>query len=194
MIHSLTERTKKAFTLIEVVLAVGILSLAILSLLMMFGPTMKTVNETIAANEASAVIGAFDTFLQNSVSEDADPTGVFEGTIPDWIDAQTPFYVYGVEYSKYSKEYSKYGENEIIVTLESNDIRQAITDGEKKVRLIGNVLRVQMDYLASGYDYSDIANQAYLPMVVRIYTVPDPYNNPSQGGAVVLTYTTAVLR
>lgn len=182
MIQMPRQKTKKAFTLIEVVLAVGILSLAILSLLMMFGPTMKTVNETIAANEASAVVGAFDSFLQKSVSEDADSTGVFEGTVPDWIDSQTPFYVYGTEDGA--------GEKDIIVTMNASDVQQAITNGE----LIGNVLRVQMDYLASGYDYADITNQAYLPMVVSVYTVPDPFNNPSGGGAVVLTYTTAVLR
>lgn len=176
---------KKGFTLIEVVLAVGVLGIAILSLVMMFGPTMKSVSEVVSANEASAAVDYFNEFLQNEAHD--KPTSGYQGTPSDfdtvasWVANDQEFWVYATTTNN----------GQLEITTDSADID--VTSADFVNKLNSGVLRIKISQMASGYDYADVSNQAYLPMLVEIFSVPT--DNPTTGNAIkILDYNNAVLR
>lgn len=180
VLSSAKRSVRQGFSLIEVVLAIGVLALAVTSLLMMFGPTMKSVREVISANEATAATNAINEYLQqqaysnfNNVASwlDPDPSDGFSGQA---------FYVYTSESSTITQT---------VVTDTASDITSALSAGE----LASGVLRVQLYELPSGFDYSQLNQEAVLPMLVEIYTVPN-LQSPSSGGYKVFNYHSAVLR
>lgn len=61
---------KKAFSLVEVVLAIGVLSLAVVALLGLFGPTMSSVKQVIDTNEATAVVSRVNAEIQRTLTFD----------------------------------------------------------------------------------------------------------------------------
>jgi len=63
--HSLKKRD--GFSLIEVVLAIGIFLVTVLALVGLLGPTLRSVDEVEKADEVSSVVNTIDTFLQSSV-------------------------------------------------------------------------------------------------------------------------------
>lgn len=81
---------RDAFTLVEVVLAVGILGLAVVALLGMFGPTANNIRQVILTNEAINVTPRIYDFIEQSeemgIDFDGDTlTNNFE-TMHDWVD------------------------------------------------------------------------------------------------------------
>ena len=63
--------SRPGFTLVEVVLAVGVLSLAIVALIALLGPTVNAVREVIDADETTSVVSRFNAILR---SPDQTPT------------------------------------------------------------------------------------------------------------------------
>jgi Tfp pilus assembly protein PilV len=65
--HSLHSATPtKGFTLIEVVLAIGIFLLSILALVGLLGPTLSSVEDVTQADEVTSVVNTVNAFLMNS--------------------------------------------------------------------------------------------------------------------------------
>lgn len=68
--HSLSRR---GFSLIEVVLAIGIFLVTVLALVGLLGPTLQSVNEVEETDDVSSVVNTLNAFLQSS--PDIAPTG-----------------------------------------------------------------------------------------------------------------------
>jgi type II secretory pathway pseudopilin PulG len=60
-----TTRRRRAFTLIEVIISVGILSLAILTLIGLFGAVFRQIEDVVRLNRAINVVKAIDAALSN---------------------------------------------------------------------------------------------------------------------------------
>lgn len=57
---------KKGFSLIEVVLAIGIFLVTVLALVGLLGPTLQSVDEVEKTDEVSSIVNTINAFLQNS--------------------------------------------------------------------------------------------------------------------------------
>jgi Tfp pilus assembly protein PilV len=62
--HHVTSR--KGFSLIEVVLAIGIFLVTVLALVGLLGPTLQSVDEVEKTDEVSSIVNTINAFLQNS--------------------------------------------------------------------------------------------------------------------------------
>lgn len=69
-----TQRKAKGFSLVEVVLAIGIFALAVVALLGLLGPTLESVRAVREQNKATAIISKVNTFLQTYEPSLGDPT------------------------------------------------------------------------------------------------------------------------
>ncbi len=67
---------KKAFSLVEVVVAVGIFAVSILGVIGLLAPTSKAINEVRDADDATRVVGAIQAQLQTLASTPAGFTAV----------------------------------------------------------------------------------------------------------------------
>lgn len=65
---------QRGFSLIEVVLAIGIFLVTVLALVGLLGPTLQSVDEVEKTDEVSSIVNTVNSFLQNSPS--IAPTGV----------------------------------------------------------------------------------------------------------------------
>ena len=69
---------KKAFTLVEVVLALGIFLVTVLALVGLLGPTLNTVSDVENTDEVISVVNSLNAFLQNSPEIAGTDTTKFE--------------------------------------------------------------------------------------------------------------------
>ena len=58
--------SQKGFSLIEVVLAIGIFLVTVLALVGLLGPTLQSVDEVEKTDEVSSIVNTMNAFLQNS--------------------------------------------------------------------------------------------------------------------------------
>ncbi len=58
--------SQKGFSLIEVVLAIGIFLVTVLALVGLLGPTLQSVDEVEKTDEVSSIVNTINAFLQNS--------------------------------------------------------------------------------------------------------------------------------
>ncbi|KRP35341.1 MAG: hypothetical protein ABS34_11215 [Opitutaceae bacterium BACL24 MAG-120322-bin51] len=65
-LHSCHVTPQKGFSLIEVVLAIGIFLVTVLALVGLLGPTLQSVDEVEKTDEVSSIVNTINAFLQNS--------------------------------------------------------------------------------------------------------------------------------
>ena len=65
-LHSCHVKSQKGFSLIEVVLAIGIFLVTVLALVGLLGPTLQSVDEVEKTDEVSSIVNTINAFLQNS--------------------------------------------------------------------------------------------------------------------------------
>lgn len=210
---------KRGFTLIEVVLAIGVLGIAVLSLVMMFGPTMKSVRQVVSANEAIAATNAFNDFLQDQARgvENAAMTAGFQGKLnaPStafadmlaWLDTDSSNTTYNGKrfyvFTTAEKNNPDITRTRITATTNPTDnpaeIASLISAADADEHIVGSVLRFELYQMPATtpptYDYTTaaLATEAHLPMIVKILSVDAGQPN-SESAVEVLTYNTAVLR
>ena len=74
---------RKAFSLVEVVVAVGIFAISIVAVIGLLGPTNKSVADVRGTDDATRVVGAIQTQLQTLASTSTGWTAIsFAGTNP----------------------------------------------------------------------------------------------------------------
>ncbi len=80
MYHRISFSTmrKHAFTLVEVVLALGIFLVTVLALVGLLGPTLKSVSDVEDSDEVISVVNTLNAFLQNSPEIATPTTSKFE--------------------------------------------------------------------------------------------------------------------
>jgi len=219
-------RPKKGFTLIEVVLAIGVIGIAVVSLVMMFGPTMKSVRQVISTNEAIAASDAFNDFLQDQARgiKNAAMTDNFKPASKPlfdkdsvWLKNPDPaipveptdtnnFYVFTTQKGIGDSSDGSVTKR-IRITNNEDEIKGDsgfLKAQDKDEHLVGGVLCFSLFKMTDPSDttgktlhpvYTNIATEAYLPIVVKVYSVDA--GNPSSSTTnrlEILSYNTAVLR
>ena len=72
-LHPYSASSRTGFSLIEVVLAIGIFLVTVLALVGLLGPTLQSVDEVEKTDEVSSIVNTINAFLQNS--QEIAPTG-----------------------------------------------------------------------------------------------------------------------
>lgn len=158
------------FSLVEVVLAIGVLSLAIVALLGLFGPTMGSVKQVVDTNTATAVVSRINTHIHQEMSwgdvASAVPAG---GTIryvwrrQHTLDSPVEFVVSGGN--------SSGTDLTAPVNVGTSDTA-TLTADLANGRLVGTPMAVTFERsTVNDYDYGDVANQGYIPILVSIYPI-----------------------
>ncbi|GHC00100.1 type IV pilus modification PilV family protein [Cerasicoccus arenae] len=158
------------FSLFEVVLAVGVLSVSILALLGLFGPTMSSVRDVVDSNEANGVRTRLNTALMTDEIYDAyaglsDPAtrfGEFAATLtPPTANTPSLLFFWNERKDVNSPLIPTFKEN-------LNDFDITLSEGSAFVV----ALEQGMQGGTSTYDFSDVSNQGHFPILVSIYAVP----------------------
>ncbi len=191
-------RRPRAFSLIEVVLAIGVLSLAVVAMLGLFAPTMGSVKEVVDGNKATALVGMINSKVNNDMDyDDVTPVGTAD------------LYAYAWERDM--------GDGTIDIVMSEPQTGQpgrttvVNADGgtsnvnepsDDRANMAGPAFVVKFERLTlDGYDYADTDTEAYVPFLVTIYQLDMDarFNtaNPEQSlneSTRVLSYPSAKLR
>jgi uncharacterized protein (TIGR02598 family) len=87
---------KTGFSLIEVVLAIGIFLVTVLALVGLLGPTLQSVDEVEKTDEVSSIVNTVNAFLQNSdsISTGSNFEAIFNAVADATIDNPATLFVY----------------------------------------------------------------------------------------------------
>lgn len=177
----------RGFSLVEVVLAIGVIALAVVALIGLFGPTMGSVKQVVDSNFATAAISRVNAFIQNELTyEEAfalidDKVVVYKSTTGNPPNLIT----------------------EMKLVRAAADYTVTEIDGTPLIVFFSEI----PESSASGsleYDYDKVAEKAYIPLVVQIYELPGgSFSNPFllnldsdeiENGNRIISYTTAKTR
>ena len=160
-----------AFSLIEVVLAVGIATFAMVAIFGMFSVSLKSSAETISQHEVAGMTRSFGDFLRST-----NPASGFSN-VSNWIGADPGLFCFAATNGAYTNGLS-------------NSISDSITNRSGKLyRMI-----IGLSSNAPGItSMADISTNAFIPLQVKVYMVP------SVGVSVtnlqpVFTYETSISR
>lgn len=194
----------KGFTLIEVVLAIGIFLLSILALVGLLGPTLSSVEDVTQADEVTSVVNTVNAFLMNSptINQGGSRFNAIYNALRD--NEVLTLYVFrrfdgaGVEEALVVGFPDDYGVFSDILTS-ATPVSGAIIDPSHIANAAGPIFRVLLsassvtpENLRSETDSAirvpnfvlteDLANypEGYLAMEVKIYS-EEPGRNPTLG-------------
>jgi prepilin-type N-terminal cleavage/methylation domain-containing protein len=199
---------RKGFSLVEVVLAIGVLAVAITALLGLLGPTLLAVKNVVDTNKATASMGTIDSFIQ-----DQTPFNTVYGWL-DGNDAIKSVFVFTVQddLDSVNTRTVVWDPDTGAFADRQNIIGTSFLVNLSKSRLLdGQVVAFPTDTVPDPPDYEYGANRgaalpadpnnfalAYIPILVEIYRVnvapvgplPDPDVDANENN-LILTYTTA---
>ncbi len=161
---------KTGFTLIEVVLAIGVLSIAILALVGLMGPALSSARDAIDANQASGIISKVNTFVQTGVmhtSAGATPMD-FNAFAQKVSTGRWELFAYTVRPDPEKPSVERISER--------GAFREAVNRTEVEGQAIMVVLK---PYRPAGdgklipeEDWKNTSTMAYLPVEITVYTLP----------------------
>ncbi len=192
----------KAFTLVEVVLAIGVIAIAVVALLGLMVPTLSSVRNVIDTSQATAAMSKFNAYLDND--EDLGFNELF-----DIVTAEGDYYVYEVVRDG--------GGTEIRIT---DNKAEADADYRAGIAGTGGIVGPVFRFLlsrSSMWDvepvegeepvskWDEIDQEAYFPIYVRVLIVqpeliggqwqfPGTASSDYIDRHQILSYTTAKLR
>ena len=162
------------FSLIEVVLAVGIVSFALLAIFGMFGVSLKTSADTISQQEVAGMTRSLGDFLRST-----NPATGFSN-VSNWIGNDPGIYCFVAT-------------NGTITNGLGTDSGFVSGTSSRSGRLFRAVLSLSSN--APGITtLTDLATNAIIPLQVRIYTVPSVGLTNLSNLQPVYTYDTAISR
>lgn len=187
---------RRAFTLVEVVLAIGVISIAVVALLGLMIPTLSQVRNVIDTSQATAAMSKFNAYIDNEIS--------FTDLL-DVVNEEGDYYVYEIVRDE--------GGTEIIITSDRAEVDMDYRAGIAGTGgIVGPVFRFLLSRSAMWEDAGDgasnwdnIDQQAYYPIFIRVLIVqPELIGGQWQfTGSTdpefiernqILSYTTAKLR
>ena len=187
-----TNRVKQGFTLIEVALAIGVLSLAVMAMLGMFAPTMTSVRDVLDSNQAIAVSDDVESYIESQPFSD-----VIDLVRPK----ESPGILYVIPYTQSVFNTTISGSKiESNIVTRFQDVRRM---GDSLETIEGSFFRVEIKQLEDDTGrpldiYDNARNEAYLPMLIELY--PIAFNNPERNNsrenveAPVFSFTSVKLR
>ncbi len=176
--------TTSAFSLVEVVLAIGVLSLAIVALLGLFGPTIGSVKQVIDTNLATAAVSRVNAEIQRGMT---------------WSDAQTATEAHTV-YFVWKSQDDLGDPTEFNMSSSSSELATDLDNGRLVDTPMAVTFQEGMQTGDNQYTWGNIDNEGYFPILINIYPI-----EPSQAGSYtydslknnidpIFTYTTAKTR
>ena len=158
-----------AFSLIEVVLAVGIVSFALLAIFGMFGVSLKTSADAVSQQEVAGMTRSLNDFLRST-----NPATGFSN-VSNWIGSDPGIYCFVTTNGRFT-----------------NAVGIQDSDASRSGRLFRAVLSLSPN--AAGIsNLADVATNAIIPLQVRFYSVPSAGLSVSNLQPVY-TYDTAISR
>lgn len=160
----LKQGQKKAFSLVEVVLAIGVLSVAIIALLGLFAPTMTSVKGVLDRNRATAVMTQVNAFLRTDITQGPQLTDFDD--VYEWASDGHVLYIW-----EFQEDIDKPLEWKIERDEDLNPFENDFDDGGVE----GNLYVVIISNASLDFDYAiPVDDAAYVPMKIAIYGVaPD---------------------
>lgn len=194
-------RAPRAFSLVEVVLAVGVLTLAILALLGLFGPTMSSVRDVVDSNEASGVVTRLNAALFSDDIYDYTTLGGF-GTFAGSLAAPAANQPYLLYF------WSERSDINTPLDLKFSDTPPGSSElpemeGQAFIVALEQGMQGVPQPPAYPFDFGAVDLEGYFPILVSIYPIgPAELVNAAQTDIdslvtttePVFTYTTAKLR
>lgn len=158
------------FSLMEVILAIGVLSLAILALLGLFAPTMTSVKNVIDRNEATGIMTKVNAFLQTN-DPNAGAGGrinVNFGNVVNWANAGHVLYAWNSQ--EIDAGTGALGPNQLQIAADTNLLSTDFRDGKIESSVFIIVLS-RARFGNFNYPYGNANTEGYVPMTVSIYVV-----------------------
>jgi type II secretory pathway pseudopilin PulG len=198
----MTRKNRQAFSLIEVLLAVGVVGFALLAIFALVGGSLNANSEAATQQEALGVSNA----LKNYLNEQVKKNGF--STVYGWIKGGSTPELYGYNVAEATGSQSAQGV-----------IRNAVNDsgviGTEKTKRTGRLFRIQLSLspnmpimTAAGTSPTYVSHptagdlpsnadnylEAVLPIQVLMKSVPDVEVAPQPNSRAVLTYDFALPR
>ncbi|MAS63870.1 MAG: hypothetical protein CL815_01430 [Coraliomargarita sp.] len=159
--HFKNQLSARAFSLIEVVLAIGIFLVTVLALVGLLGPTLKSVDDVEQIDAVSSVVNTLNTFLQKSPS--IAPSG-----------------------SKFDVIYGAVASGNYATVFVFNAYMDATSpDTELKVGFYDE--SVGVDALVENADFSDAAGTIYRAVLSPSSVLPANERSPNRNGDGIYT-------
>lgn len=202
-----SHRTRNpGFSLFEVVLAVGVLSISILALLGLFGPTMSSVRDVVDSNEANSVRTRLNSSLMSDQIYEAFGIGdnvttrfnTLAGMLSDpTAQSRSPVFLYFWN--------ERDGSDDPLILKYSRDPASDMTMENVEGTAFVVALEQGMQGGSQPYDFDpdEVREQGHFPILVSIYSVaptdlmnktPAQFTTMVETVDPVFTYTTAKLR
>jgi prepilin-type N-terminal cleavage/methylation domain-containing protein len=159
------------FSLIEIVLAVGIVSVALVAIFGMFSVSLKSSSETISQHEVLGATRAFNDFLRTTNSAQ----GFLN--VSNWLTNDPGLFCYTTTNGAYTNG-------------TSNTITDTINTRSGKLYRMVLGLSSNAPGISS---VADIATNAFIPLQVKVYSVPS-IGVSTTNLQPVFTYETAISR
>jgi len=171
----MSARYRVGFSLMEVILAIGVLSLAILSLLGLFGPTMASVKNVMDRSAATGVMSQINAYLQTNAVTDAsgDPLPLSEQVnfqnATQWARSGNVLYAWNRQV--FDSATSLFGPVELRIAHDAAAVRADFENSN--VNIEGSVFVAVLSRASLGfaYPYDDNELEGYVPVKVDIYVV-----------------------
>lgn len=171
-------RHRSAFTLVEVVIAVGIVGLSLLSIFALFGSSLRSASETVSQQEVLGITRSIGDFLRSGTS-----SGMGYTTVLNWVSSNSDPGLYALITSD--------GAVTSGLKTSTNITAAANSPSARAGRLFRLVPALSLN--VPGVTSSNLADQAFIPLQVQIYVVPTMETSIS-GLTPVFTYETSVFR
>lgn len=168
------EKTKTGFSIVEVVLAIGVISVAIVALLGLLAPTLGSVKNVVDTGQATAAISKFNAWLDQESF----------GDVFDAVLAEQAYFVYD----------SLNANNEIIETIVDSS-------APSRADVSGPVFRFMLSQspILEVSGTADTWGEAYFPIYIEVLleeadSIPNSASADHIARYRILSYTTAKLR
>jgi Tfp pilus assembly protein PilV len=169
-------RSKFGFSLIEVVLAIGIFLVTVLALVGLLGPTLQSVDEVEKTDEIASVVNTVNAFLQSSpdIAPNASKFNVIYNAISTNSDSEATIFVY--------RYYDNQTEpNKEIIALEVGFASGEPVDARAKVN----------QPAANPANFADAAGPIYRVVLTASSVTPEGLRSPSRNGDGIHTLSEA---
>lgn len=172
---------RSAFTLVEVVISLGIVSFALLAIFALFGTSLRSASETVSQQEILGITRSLADVLRSGTSTTSGSNaGLGYKVVSEWV-----------ENGSYPVLLAFSGTDGIVKTgtnITAADTALSQRSG-RLYRLVPSLSR-NVPGISS---FNDLANQAFIPLQIKIYEVPT-LETGTNNRQPVFTYETSVFR
>ena len=180
----------RGFSLIEVVLAIGVLALAVIVLIGIFTPTVHSIDGVLEQRDIDTVVGIVNNRIQNEMTWDEFTAAVGPESSLAYLWKRIP---------KEQDSVQSYAKPELVQTgfLGLENLAQLEQDSAHGQVLGMPILVVLERTELNDYDYQLTAKKGYIPARVNLYALNMALESPTasaQERMPLFSYTTAKTR